>query len=452
MRVVVVGGGIGGLTAGWSLRNGPAADPTPQDVDVTVLEAGDTVGGKLRTGELAGGAFDLGAEAFLARRPEADRLARRLGLGDDLVEPAQSGVWLWRQGGLRRYPQRTVFGVPADPAALASAGVVSPRTIARAIAEPALARPAMHEDVSVSDALAPRFGHELVDTLVEPLLGGIYAGSPDRLSMLAATPLLASAARSSQPYVTFMRHHRQRTAHVTGPVFRTVDGGMQRLATALAADLDVRTGVAAVGLEQDGGRWVVHSTEGAEVADHVVLAVPAQVAAELLRGVAPVSSRSLRAVPHASSVVVATAWADATLPTGSGFLVPRSEGRLVKAATWSSNKWGHLGGADLAMVRFSVGRVDDRRGLDLDARILTELVLAEAREALGLDGEPVDVAVQRWPDGLPQYDIGHTRRIAAVTRGLPDGVHMTGALFDGVGVAPIVGHAESVAATIRQSA
>ena len=104
------------------------------------------------------------------------------------------------------------------------------------------------------------------------------------------------------------------------------------------------------------------------------------------------------------------------------------------------------------MVRFSVGRVDDRRGLDLDARILTELVLAEAREALGLDGEPVDVAVQRWPDGLPQYDVGHTRRIAAVTRGLPDGVHMTGALFDGVGVAPIVGHAESVAATIRQSA
>ena len=452
MRVVVIGGGIGGLTAGWSLRHGPAADPTPCDIDVTVLEASATVGGKLRTGRLAGMPFDLGAEAFLARRPEADRLARRLGLAQDLVEPAQLGVWLWQRGRLRRYPQRTVFGVPADAAALAAADVVGPGTVARAIAEPTRPRAPLHEDLSVTAALAPRFGDELVDTLVEPLLGGIYAGSTDRLSMLSATPVLASAARAPAPFVTFMRGHRQRTAHVTGPVFRTVDGGMQRLTDALADDLDVRTEVAAVGLERDGGRWVVHTTEGAEVADRVVLAVPAQLAAEVLHGVAPVSARSLRAVPHASSAVVATAWADASLPAGSGFLVPRSEGRLVKAATWSSNKWGHVGGDDLTVVRFSVGRVDDRRGLDLDDRILTELVLTEGREALGLTGEPVDVVVQRWPDGLPQYDVGHARRVAAVTGGLPDGVHMTGALFDGVGVAPVIGHAESVAAAIRAAA
>lgn len=450
MRVVVVGAGIGGLTAAWTLRNGPPEDPTPRDVDVTVLEAGDTIGGKLRTGTLAGMPFDVGAEAFLARRPEADRLARRLGLADDLAEPAQLGVWLWQRGRLRRYPQRTVFGIPADPAALAGAGVVTPRTIARALAEPSIAREPLHEDVSVTAALAPRFGRELVDTLVEPLLGGIYAGSTDRLSMLAATPVLAAAARSAEPYVTHVRRHRQRTAHVSGPVFRTVRGGMQQLAGALAADLDVRTSVAAVALERDGGRWVVHTTDGQEVADRVVLAIPAQRAAELLQAVAPVSARSLRAVPHASSVVVATAWADASLPAGSGFLVPRSEGRLVKAATWSSNKWDHVGD-DLTMVRFSVGRIDDRRGLDLDDRILTELVLDEGREALGLTGEPVDVVVQRWPDGLPQYDVGHVRRVAAVQRGLPDGVAMTGALFDGVGIAPIVGHAEATAAALLRS-
>ena len=452
MRVVVVGAGIGGLTAGWALRNGPADDPTPRDVDVTVLEAADEVGGKLRTGTLAGGPMDLGAEAFLARRPEADTLARRLGLARDLAEPAQLGVWLLQGGRLHRYPRRTVFGVPADPAALAAAGVVSPRTIARALAEPSSRRDPLHDDVSVTAALEPRFGRELVDVLVEPLLGGIYAGSTDRLSMLAATPILAAAARSADPYVTFMRRHRQRTAHVTGPVFRTVRGGMQRLAAALASDLDVRTSVAAVGLERAGERWVVHTTEGAEPADHVVLAVPAQHAAELLQPVAPVSAGSLRAVPYASAVVVATAWSDVTLPAGSGFLVPRSEGRLVKAATWSSNKWGHVGDDEHTIVRFSVGRVDDRRGLDLDDRILAELVLTEGREALGISGEPVDVVVQRWPDGLPQYDVGHTRRMAAVRRGLPTGVHMTGALFDGVGIAPIVGHAEGVAGTIRAAA
>ncbi len=451
MRVVVVGGGIGGLTAAWTLRNGPPDDPGPRDVEVTVLEASDRIGGKLRTDTLAGAPFDVGAEAFLARRPEADRLARRLGLAPELAAPDQLGVWLWQRGRLRRYPQRTVFGIPADPAALAGAGVVTPRTIARALAEPMHGRDPLHQDVSVTAALAPRFGRELVDTLVEPLLGGIYAGSTDRLSMLAATPVLAAAARSADPYVTYVRRHRQRTAHVTGPVFRTVRGGMQRLAEALAADLDVRTSVAAVALERDGDAWVVHSTDGPLAADRVVVAVPAQPAAELLHAVAPVSARSLRAVPHASSVVVATAWPDASLPAGSGFLVPRSEGRLVKAATWSSNKWAHVGD-DLTMVRFSVGRVDDRRGLDLDDRILTELVLAEGREALGLQGEPVDVAVQRWPDGLPQYDVGHVRRVAAVQQGLPEGVAMTGALFDGVGIAPIVGHAEATAAALLRTA
>lgn len=449
MRVVVVGAGIGGLATGWALRNGPAADPTPRDVAVTVLEAGEHVGGKLATGTLAGATYDVGAEAYLARRPEADRLARRLGLGDDLREPAQQGVWLWQRGRLRRYPQRTVFGIPTDTAALATAGVVSPRTIARAIAEATTPREPLHDDRSVAAALAPRFGRELLDALVEPLLGGVYAGSVDRLSIRSATPVLAAAAASSQPFVAFMRAHRRGAAGVTGPVFRTVEGGMQRLAEALAADLDVRTSVAAVGLEQDGDGWVVHTTDRVEPCDRVVLAAPAHAAAELLAPVAPVSATALRSVPYASSAVVATAWPDAALPPGSGFLVPRSEGRLVKAATWSSNKWGHIGGDGVARVRFSVGRVDDRRGLDLDDRILTELVLAEAREALALTGEPADVVVQRWPDGLPQYDVGHAKRVASIRQGLPRGVHVTGALYDGVGIAPIVGHAEGVAAAIR---
>lgn len=449
MRVVVVGAGIGGLTAGWVLRNGPAADPTRRDVEVVVLEAHDDVGGKLATGVLAGQAFDMGAEAYLARRPEAERLARRVGLGDDLREPAQQGVWLWQREGLRRYPQRTVFGIPTDTAALATSGTVSPRTVARAVAEATTPREPLHDDHCVAAALAPRFGRELVETLVEPLLGGVYAGSVDRLSMRSANPILAAAAASSRSYIGFMRDHRRRTAAVTGPVFRTVAGGMQRLAAALAGDLHVRTSVAAVAVERDGDGWVVHTTDGPEPCDHVVLAIPAHPAAELLASVAPVSATALRAVPYASAAVVAAAWPDATMPAGSGFLVPRGEGRLVKAATWSTSKWAHLGADGLTRIRFSVGRVDDRRGLDLDDRILTELVLGEAREALGLDGDPADVTVQRWPDGLPQYDVGHVTRVASIRQGLPPGIHVTGALYDGVGVAPIVGHAEALATRIR---
>lgn len=454
-RVVVVGGGIAGLTAAWTLRHGPPQDRTPRhDLDVTVVEAGAHVGGKLRTGTLAGQPFDLGAEAWLARRPEADRLARRVGLAGRLVTPDQLGVWLWQQDRLRRFPQRTVLGLPSDPAAVARAGVLSGAGVAQVTAEPHRPRTPVVDDATIADVLTPRFGQEAVATLVEPLLGGIYAGSTDRLSVLAATPLLAEAARSPLSLVAFARAHRRRTARVDGPVFRTVEGGAGQLAAALAHDLDLRTEVAATGLERDGHGWVVHTTEGPLPTDVVVVATPPQPTAQLLGAVAPVSATALRAVPTASVAVLATAWPaeHARLPRGSGMLVPRPEGRLVKAATWSTSKWGHLGADGLVRIRFSVGRVDDRRGLELDDRILTELVLAEGREALGLHGEPTDVVVQRWPDGLPQYEVGHRERVAAVLQGLPDGVHVTGALYAGVGVAPTVGHAEQVAATIRAAA
>lgn len=452
MRVVVVGGGIAGLTCAWALRHGPAEDPRRRDdLDVVVVEEAARPGGTLDTATIADEPVDVGAESFLARRPEADRLARRLGLANRLVEPAGSGVWLWRDDRLVPYPSGTVFGVPTDTAVLARGGAVGPASVARVVGESLRPRDPVHADVSVADALAPRLGREVVDVLVEPLLGGVYAGSVDRLSVRSATAVLAEMATTPAPLTTAARRRRRAAAAVSGPVFRTVVGGLGRIVDSLAAGLDVRTSTKAVALAAADGGWVVDTTEGPLPADRVVLAVPAQPAAQLLHPVAPVSATALRAVPYASVAVVATVWpADAvTLPRGSGMLVPRGEGRLVKAATWSSSKWAHVGVDGRVVVRFSTGRVDDRRAAMLDDRILAELVLAEGREALGLRGEPIDLLVRRWPDGLPQYDVGHARRVGAVLQGLPSGVHVTGALYDGIGVAPIVGHAQRVAATIR---
>jgi oxygen-dependent protoporphyrinogen oxidase len=450
---VVVGGGIAGLTTAWSVLHGPGDDPTPaRDVEVVVLEAGPRPGGKLETAMLAGRPYDVGAEAFLARRPEADRLARRLGLGGDLADPQQLGAKLWLRGRLHDLPPRTVFGVPTDAASLAGSDVLSPEAVARVVEEPLLDRAALLRDATVAEVLEPRFGREVLDTLVEPLLGGVYAGSVDRLGVRATTPMIAAAAAEPGPLTPGLRAYQRRGAAVETPVFRTVVGGTARLVEAVADGLDLRTGVAAVALEQAGAGWSVDTTDGRLQADHVVVAVPGQPAAELLAPVAPVASRSLRAVPYATAVVVATAWpaAQARLPAGSGMLVPRTEGRLVKAATWSSSKWAHLDDGEVVFVRFSVGRVDDRRGLDLDDRLLAELVLDEGREALGLVGEPVDVLVRRWVDGLPQYEVGHAERVAAIRQGLPDGLHVAGALYDGVGIAPTIASAERAAAAVRR--
>jgi len=450
VRVVVVGGGVAGLTVAWTLRNGPHDDPTPRrDVEVTVLEATDRVGGKLHTVELAGRAYDVGAEAWLARRPEADRLARRLGLGDDVVAPQALGARLLLGGRLVPIPPRTVFGVPTDAASVAD--VLSPQALARVMEEPLRERDPLLQDASVAEVLEPRFGREVVESLVEPLLGGVYAGSVDRLGVRATTPMIADAAARPGPLTPHLRAHQRRSAALDTPVFSTLVGGTGRLVTALADGIDVRTEVAAVAVEPAGDGWLVRTTDGSLEADHVVLATAAQPTAQLLAPHAPVATRALRSVPYATAVVVATAWPaeHARLPAGSGMLVPRSEGRLVKAATWSSGKWAHLDDGEVVFVRFSVGRVDDRRGLDLDDRLLAELVLAEGRELLGLVGEPADLLVRRWVDGLPQYEVGHAERVAAVRQGLPPGVHVAGALYDGVGVAPTIAGAEQVATRLR---
>jgi protoporphyrinogen/coproporphyrinogen III oxidase len=463
-RVVVVGGGITGLTTAWMLRHGPAdGDPVRDDVDVVVLEASDRLGGKLHTVDLATATgedlrVDVGADAFLARRPEATDLALRLGLADDLVTPQTGGVWLWLARGLRRLPEATVFGVPTDATAVARADVVSDRTLARVVAEPLTPRAPLVGDAPVAEVLAPRFGREVVDTLVEPLLGGVYAGSVDRLSVDVTVPMVAEAARADGPLTPGLQAHRRRTAGDTRPVFHTVAGGLGRMVAGLQHGLPagaVRTGVRAVALEPaPAGGWRVVTDHGDVLdADAVVLATPADVTASLLADLAPDSVEALAQIPYASVAVVTCMWdraAAAGVPEGSGMLVPRTAGRLVKASTWSSGKWPHLDLEDTFLARFSVGRVDDPAPLDLDDATLTRRVLAEAAEAMGVEAPPRTTRVTRWERGLPQYEVGHRARVAAVRAGLPGGLHTAGAAYDGVGIAPCIAQAATVAAALRE--
>ena len=433
MRVVVVGGGLTGLTAAWCLR---------EHAEVTVLEAADRTGGQIRTIDLAGARLDVGADAMLARQPEGVELARELGLGDDLVEPRTGAVWLWVRGRLRPLPEGTVMGAPTDPVALARSGVVPPAGLVRAALEPLLPRRALGGDRSVGDLVTERYGRAVTDLLVDPLLSGVYAGSIDRLSAAATAPPLWAAARDHRHLTAGLRAHRRRTSGTAGPVFQTVRGGLGRLVAALADALGerVRTGVAATGLERFGEAWRVATTDGPLEADHVVIALPAAPAAQLLSAAAPDVAGALGEFRTASVAVTALAYARADaerVVEGSGFLVPRREGRLVKAATWSSRKWPHLADAESFLVRASVGRVDDPRGLELDDEQLAERVDAELREAMGLTGPARERRVVRWTDAMPQYDVGHLQRVAelraSLRRGRP-GLHVGGAALDGVGL------------------
>ncbi|MBA2549891.1 MAG: protoporphyrinogen oxidase [Nocardioidaceae bacterium] len=461
VRVAVVGGGITGLAAAHALTT------SASDVEVVVLEGSPRIGGKLLVGEVAGLPVDLGAEVMLNRRPEAVALARVAGLGDDLTHPEPIGSSIWTRGALLAMP-RTVMGVPADLPGLAGSGVLSRTGVLRVRAEPFLPGSALSEaqadDLSVGDFLARRLGSELVDRIVEPLLGGVYAGHARRLSLAAAAPQVQQLAVAGRSLVRAAQRVSAQPVTTSSPVFAGLRGGVGRLpaAVASASGAQVETSATVRLLTRASAtRWrlVVGSTHDARLleVDAVVLATPAAPASRLLDIVAPAAARELRRIEYAGMAVITLAYPAGALGpplTSSGFLVPPVEGRDVKASTFSSAKWAWLREAGereggITVVRASVGRHGQEHLVQREDTELVELAAGDLAEAAGLRGPLIDAQVTRWGGALPQYSVGHRSRVqrirAAVTE--VEGLEVCGAAYDGVGIAACV--ADGTAAAHR---
>jgi oxygen-dependent protoporphyrinogen oxidase len=251
-HVAVVGGGIAGLTAAYYAAKGGA--------DVTVLEGGADVGGELRVSEIAGLPVDEGAEAMLARRPEGLELVRELGLGDRLAYPGTTSATIWSRGALHAMPAGQIMGVPADLGALARSRVLSATGLARVPFDLVLPETPRGEDLSVAEIVGARVGAEVVDRLVEPLLGGVYAGRTEDLSFEATMPALADASRSRRSLINAARAVLAKATGTAGPVFTTLTGGLGALPpelTARLADLGatVRTGAMVRELRRTPEGW-----------------------------------------------------------------------------------------------------------------------------------------------------------------------------------------------------
>jgi oxygen-dependent protoporphyrinogen oxidase len=433
-RVAVVGGGIAGLSAALEVRR------RIPDAELLVLEATDRLGGKLRAGEVAGWPVDEGADALLARVPDAVQLARDVGLGDALAAPVTAQAGLWTRGRVRPLPTGTVLGVPADLAALSRSRVLSAAGLFRVAADLALPGRPVDGDVAVGELVARRLGREVVDRLVDPLLGGVYAGRADELSLQATLPQLAQHVARHRSLVAAARAARP-SAPAPGPVFLGLLGGLGTLppavATASGADVRLRTTVRALEPTATGWRLVSGSAahpQALEV-DGVVLAVPAAPAARLLRDVAPAAAAEVGALDYASVALVTLVLDGAAPGWGSGYLVPAVEGRTTKAVTFSSRKWAHLAGGP-AVVRASVGRYGEAAALQRDDAELVAAVQSELAAAVGPLPAVVATRVTRWGGGLPQYGVGHLDRVRRAREALAahPNLALAGAALDGVGV------------------
>ncbi|WP_426566746.1 protoporphyrinogen oxidase [Angustibacter sp. McL0619] len=448
--VVVVGGGVSGLAAAWELAT------SRPGLDVVLLEASARVGGKLALGSVAGQQVDVGAESMLARRPEAIELAREVGLADDLEPPRPVGASIWSRGELTPLPPGTLMGVPSSGTGLA--GLLTDEEVARVEDEPMGTWPPLERDVDVASLVSARVGSAVVDRLVEPLLGGVYAGRAADLSVQATVPVLWAAAHEGRSVVAAARSASQ--ASTGGPVFAGLRGGVGRLPRAtrealLGRGVDIRTGVTVRELSRtpSGWRLVTGATSAPETltCDGVLLAVPAAPAARLLRGVAPVAADGMAGIETASMAIVTLALDRGTVQglSGSGALVPVVDGRYVKAVTFSSSKWGWLDEAgEHVVVRASVGRHGQVGDLQLPDDEIVRRVRRDLAELPGVRlGEPVDALVTRWGGGLPQYAVGHPDRIAGVRVAIEavPGLELAGASFDGVGIAACVGSGRQAA-------
>jgi protoporphyrinogen/coproporphyrinogen III oxidase len=453
-RIAVVGAGVSGLAAAHRLRTrlGPGAT-------ITVLEQRDRTGGVLRTVDLAGVPYDVGAEAFLARRPEMAVLLAELGLRGEQVHPTAAKASLRADGRTAALPAATLLGVPTSAARLD--GLLSAAGLAAVAAEPTLPlRWERGADVALGGLLRERFGEELVDRLADPVLGGVYSGRVDALGLRATIPALAAALDDGAPSLTAAADAATpapppaRRDATPVPVFGALSGGYRVLLDALAAEADVHlrlgTTVRELRPHEAGWRLTLGPTTAPEVldVDAVVLAIPAPAAARLLSEAAPSAARAAAEIELASSVVVALAYRGedaAGLPPSSGALIATGEPLSAKAFTHSTNKWSHLSPDGLVRLRASLGRFGEAAALQVDDAELVRRVRADLATLTGITAEPVAVHVQRWGGGLPQYGVGHLDRVLAIEHGLPAGLAVAGSALHGVGVPACIGTGRAAA-------
>lgn len=458
LRVVVAGGGITGLAAAHRLVE--LAAENARALHLTLLEAEARVGGVICTERCGGFVIELGPDSILAEHPWAVELCERVGLGPRMIgtRSEQQQTYVVHRGRLEPLPDGFVLMAPARLLPVLRSRLFSWRGKLRMAADLLLPRGG-GDDESLAGFVRRRFGHEVLERVVQPLIGGIYTADPEVLSLAATMPRFLELERDRRSVIWAMRSARHRGAARHGQsgarwsLFVSLDDGLQTLADTLVQRLPegaLRLGHRVRSVDR-GRTWRVVAENGQSfTADAVIVAVPAYHAADLLHAVDAALAAELEAIDYASAAVVTLAFEEAAFHAplgGFGFVVPHVEGRSILACSYSSKKWPGRAPEGRVLLRAFAGGALQPEVLKVDDGALISIVRRELRDLLGIDAEPSLVRVARWPRSMPQYNVGHLQRLARIEQRLARhaGLHLAGNAYGGVGIPHCIHSGETAA-------
>jgi oxygen-dependent protoporphyrinogen oxidase len=462
-RVAIIGGGITGLTAAYHLQT---ARQTGLKVDFVLIEKEKRLGGKILTERTDGFIIDKGPDCFLSEKPGVIELAKKLDLVNRLLpsNEANKRTFILSSGKLHELPEGLVFMVPTKIWPFLSSRLISWRGKLRLAMEIFLPRGNIQRDESLASFIKRRFGTEALEKIVEPLIAGIHANEPEKMSLKSCFPRFLEMEQKYGSLIRGMLATQRKVQ--TGATFNGIRrtyfmsfrGGMADLTEALAKKIppeSIELGVQAVGIEYRSTlksaifRILCSNREPLE-AEAVILTTPAFISAELIKSVKSDLASKLAEIPFVSSATVSLAYQAAELGqplAGFGFVVPRTENRQIMATTWSSSKWADRAPKGFVLVRAFVGGARNQSLVELEDRGLINLVKREFKDILGISAAPVLVRVHRWRKGMPQYTLGHLDRVAEIEQQAANfpGLFFAGGSYRGVGIGDCIRSGEEAA-------
>jgi len=443
-RIAIIGGGISGLAAAFALEKSPR-DGTP--LEYALYESSPRLGGVLVTEHVDDCLVEAGPDSFLTEKPWATDLCRELGLEDQLIgsnDPDRK-TYILVKGELVEIPDGLMFMVPTKILPTVLSPLFSARTKIR-MAEEWFHPPRKADgDESVASMVERHYGAEMVDRLADPLLSGVYGGEASRLSVRAVLPRFAEMEAKYGSLGRAMlaaRGKMPRSANGPRPLFTSLKDGMQQLVDALVSRLTpsaLQTNAPVQSVQLQNGGWLVSAGYASDQFDAIILATPAQIAAGMIQTASPQLAFELCRIDYTSSITINLAYdrsVRSALPPGFGFLVPRSEGRRMLAATFVHNKFPHRAPLDRALLRCFIGGANSEEVLGFGDDQILGIVRDELRQIIGLTADPLFVRVHRWKSAMAQYGVGHLERLQRIENllvGLP-GLALAGNGYRGIGV------------------